>query len=117
MGGRLVPRELLATTPALSNFFSNPITVQWAHRLIGTVLGLAVIVFFVRVLRTQADHASRRLNTTLLTLVLTQYLLGVLTLLMKVPVSLGVIHQATALMIFGTWLWWVHHVRNAVPRG
>ena len=112
MGGRLVPAELLSKSPAVLDFISNPITVQWVHRVIGTLLGTAVIVFFVRVLRADVDRGSRRLNGVLLGLVLTQYTLGVLTLLLRVPVSLGVVHQATALIIFGTWLWWVHHVRN-----
>ncbi len=43
---------------------------------------------------------------------LVQYLLGVLTLLYFVPVALAVIHQATAMVLFGVWVWWVHHVRE-----
>jgi cytochrome c oxidase assembly protein subunit 15 len=112
MGGRIMPPEVLRTTPALLDFISNPVTVQWLHRIVGTLLGIAVIVFAVRVVRAQADPLSRRLNVVLLALVVTQYLFGVLTLLLHVPVSLGVVHQATALLIFGAWLLWVHHVRN-----
>ena len=112
MGGRLVPREALSTEPAMLDIISNPITVQWVHRVIGTVLGIAVIALCVRALRMQVDGPSRRLAALLLGLVVMQYTLGVMTVLLRVPVSLGVIHQATALILFGTWLWWVHHVRN-----
>jgi heme a synthase len=112
MGGSLVPPNLLALEPALLNFVANPGAVQWVHRVLGTVLGLAVVAFFVRVFRSDADSASRRYNVALLVLVTGQYLLGVVTLLFFVPVSLGVLHQATAMVIVGAWLLWVHHVRH-----
>ncbi|HEX2167216.1 MAG TPA: COX15/CtaA family protein [Longimicrobiales bacterium] len=112
MGGRLVPAELLRLDPLTRNFVENPIAVQWTHRVIGTVLLVTILVFVARVLRTAADAVSRRVGITMLSLISMQYLLGILTLVFLVPVSLGVIHQAVALVIFGTWLWWLHHVRN-----
>lgn len=115
MGGRLVPPELLGLDPLARNFLENPIAVQWVHRIIGTLLLLATAWFVLRVFRSAADEASRRLGLGLLALVSVQYGLGILTLLLRVPVSLGVIHQAAALVIFGTWLGWVHHVRNTEP--
>jgi heme a synthase len=110
MDGRLVPVYLLGPEASLRAFLDNPIAVQWAHRVLGTILGVAVVAFAAAVVRSDADAASRRLNVTLLTLVLVQYLLGVLTLLFFVPVSLGVIHQATAMIIFGVWVWWLQHL-------
>jgi heme a synthase len=113
MGGSLIPPNLLGLDPPLLNFVENPITVQWVHRVLGTVLGAATILFFLRVRSIpDVDGTSARLNTALLALMLTQYLLGVLTLLYHVPVTLGVIHQATAMVIFGVWLVWLHRVRN-----
>lgn len=113
MGGRLVPAELLDLDPLARNFLENPIAVQWVHRVIGTLLLVITAAFVVRVLRdATADMHSRRLGVLLLALLAIQYLLGVVTLLHLVPVGLGVIHQATALIVFGAWLWWLHHVRN-----
>lgn len=113
MGGSLVPAELLTLDPITRNFIENPIAVQWTHRVIGTALLLATAVFVARLLPARADRTSRRFAIAALLLICTQYLLGVLTLIHLVPVSLGVIHQAVALVIFGTWLAWVHHVRNS----
>ena len=113
MGGRLVPAELLQLDSVVRNFVENPIAVQWVHRVIGTLLAVTVVALFVRVRRLHADPRSLRLNTLLLVLVSAQYLLGVLTLIHLVPITLAVVHQATALMIVGVWLTWVHHVRNA----
>lgn len=112
MDGRLVPADLLSLDPLTRNFVENPIAVQWTHRVLGTVLLLVAAAFVVRVFRTTADSVSRRLALVLISLLSLQYLLGILTLIQRVPVSLGVIHQSTALLIFGTWLWWLHHVRN-----
>jgi heme a synthase len=117
MGGRLVPPNLLGLEPALLNFVQNPLTVQWTHRVLGTVLALAVVVVFVQVLRAKVDAASRRLNAALLGLMAAQYILGVLTLLYYVPVALGVAHQAIAMVILGVWIWWLHHVRTLGPLG
>jgi heme a synthase len=113
MGGRLVPEHLLWLEPAIRNFVENPIAVQWMHRVLGTVLALVAAGFFVQVARAGADAASRRLNGVLFGLIVLQYALGVLTLIHHVPVSLGVTHQAMAMVIAGVWFGWLHHLRNA----
>lgn len=112
MEGKLVPPTLYWLEPALVNFVQNPVAVQWVHRVLGTVLGLLVMGFAWQVLRSDADAHSRRLNAAFLALILVQYLLGVLTLVLFVPVALAVIHQATAMVLFGIWVWWWHHVRE-----
>ena len=112
MEGELVPPTLFWLEPAVLNFFQNPVGVQWMHRVLGTVLGLLVIGFFVQVARSDADPYSRRLNGIFLALILLQYLLGVLTLIFYVPISLAVIHQALAMILLGVWVWWWHHVRE-----
>lgn len=120
MGGRLIPSDLLWLENTLQNFVANPIAVQWLHRVIGTILLLSVLGLFVLVHKRVRDPLSRRFNLALLTLIAVQYALGIATLLLLVPVSLGVIHQATAMILFGVWLCWLHHakhtpVRLAVP--
>jgi heme a synthase len=117
MDGGWVPPYVLGMDPPLLNFVENPITVQWVHRILGTVLGLAAIALFARVWRSVRDGFSRTMNAALLLLILGQYLLGVLTLIFHVPVSLGVAHQAVAMVIFGVWLVWLHHVRAAPVPG
>lgn len=113
MGGRLVPPNAWALEPALRNLVENPITVQWVHRVLGTVLLLAAAAFVVRARSPRVDPTSLRLGRALALLVGVQYGLGVLTLLLFVPVSLGVLHQATAVAILGVWLVWLHHARGA----
>jgi heme a synthase len=112
MGGELVPPNVLGLDPPLLNLVENPITVQWVHRVLGTVLGLAALYFAARAWSALRDGGSRALNAAFTTLILVQYGLGVATLLLHVPVSLGVTHQAMAMVLFGVWLVWLHHVRS-----
>jgi len=112
MGGAWIPAALLDYQPALRNFVANPVTVQWMHRLLGTVLALAVIALATHMLRAPLDRATRRFALALLAIVGVQYLLGVLTLVNAVPVALAVTHQAMAMVLFGAWVMIVHHARG-----
>ena len=109
MGSSWMPATVLSLSPVISNFFENPIAVQWTHRVLGTVLSLAGIGLLVEMWRRGAPKASLQWGSAFVALLLTQYLLGVFTLLYFVPIALGVIHQATAMLLFGLWLLWVHH--------
>ena len=112
MAGRLVPPQLLEMQPVIVNFFENAITVQWTHRVLGTILLAAAIWFYLKVRAMEVDRLTRQLNIAFLALILVQYALGVATLVLRVPLSLGVIHQAAAMVIFGVWIVWLHHVRT-----
>ena len=112
MGGRLVPEGLLALDPPLVNFVLNPATVQWTHRALGTALASSTLFLFLRVRASDADVTSQRLNSILAGLMATQFLLGIATLLWRVPIGLAVAHQALALALAGVWVAWVHHVRS-----
>lgn len=111
MGGRWVPLEVNVLRPALSNVTANPVTVQWVHRILGTLLLLAAVALFLESRRRSVGSATRRMSALFAALVLVQYALGILTLLHSVPVYLGALHQATAVILFGTWIVWLHRVR------
>jgi cytochrome c oxidase assembly protein subunit 15 len=111
MGGRWVPLEVGSLRPLLSNAVANPVAVQWVHRILGTVLALAALGVFLASRRPSVGWATKRLSAVFAALVLVQYAFGILTLLHSVPVYLGAIHQATAVIIFGTWVLWLHRVR------
>lgn len=114
MGGRLVPPNALGLEPALLNFVENPYTVQWVHRVLGTVLLASAAGAALRMRR--EDRWMRRLSAGFLALVSAQYALGVATLLLAVPVALGVLHQAVAAVILVVWLGWLHRVRELARR-
>lgn len=112
MGGALVPRSAWTLTPAALNLIHDPSGVQWMHRLLGTVLLIVAFVLWLRVRRMQMDRTLRSLFGALLWAIAGQYMLGVLTLINVVPISLAVTHQAMAMAIVGIWVAAVHHVRH-----
>jgi cytochrome c oxidase assembly protein subunit 15 len=101
MDGKLIPGDLLLLEPAWRNFFENPKTVQFVHRcgayLVWTV-ALAQMMFALwRAPKT--THARRA--SLLFLLVTLQAAIGITTLLMQVPIDLGLAHQAMALVVLG----------------
>ncbi len=110
MGGGLVPPDFLRLEPLLLNLVENPSAVQWMHRVLGTLLLLAAAGLYWKVRSFRGmDGRSRVLNGVFFGLLALQYVLGVVTLLLVVPVSLGVAHQAAAMVLVGVWLVWLHH--------
>jgi cytochrome c oxidase assembly protein subunit 15 len=112
MNGRPVPEGALSLRPAVRNLVENPATVQWTHRLLGTLLLLAAFAVLARSRRAGTDRGTRRLSGVFAGLVLVQYGLGIVTLLTSVPVPLGALHQANAVLLFGVWVSWLHHARS-----
>jgi heme a synthase len=116
MGGGWLPPDFLRLDPALANLVENPSAVQWMHRLLGTVLLVAATWYAGWAARaTGVDRASRKFAFSIGGLVGFQYLVGVATLLLVVPVWLGVTHQALAMILVGAWLAAVHHAVHAAP--
>lgn len=117
MGGSLLPPDFLRLEPALLNLVENPSAVQWMHRLLGTVLLAVSAGFFLNVRRFHgSDARTGLLNAWLFAGIVAQFLLGVVTLLLGVPVWLGVAHQAAAMVLVGLWLVWLHDVLNRAVR-
>jgi cytochrome c oxidase assembly protein subunit 15 len=98
MEGRLVPEGLLALQPAWRNFFENPMTVQFQHRVLGLLTLAAVLGLWMA--RRRLAGAARRLAHLLAAAGVIQVGLGIATLLLVVPVPLASAHQAGALVVF-----------------
>ena len=111
MAGRLVPPSALALDPPTLNLVQNMATVQWIHRILGTLLLATAFVHFVRARGHALDVLSARLNGLLFLLIALQYTLGVFTLVLRVPVTLAVMHQAVAAAIVVVWVLCLHHAR------
>jgi len=71
--------------------------VQLVHRVLGVVVLVMVSILWAKAKKT--DIRIRKAATVLLVLVLIQFLLGVLTLIYAVPITLGVLHQFGAVLV------------------
>jgi cytochrome c oxidase assembly protein subunit 15 len=97
--GALVPPGLLFDRPAWRNFFENPLTVQFDHRMIAYGLFAVALFHAVDVWRTFEGRTLRIGAAVLAAVVGAQAALGIATLLMAAPLALAMLHQAMALVV------------------
>ncbi len=101
MDGALVPGDMLLLEPAWANFFENPKTVQFVHRIGGyTVFALALWHMVAARRRLPGTTHSRR-AFVLFHLVLLQAAIGIVTLMWQSPLHLALTHQGMALVVLG----------------
>lgn len=99
MGGHFIPPGFLRMDPAWLNIFENGTAVQWMHRMIAyLVLAVALHVWW-HGLRAAVTAVQRKALHAIGVLTLLQFALGVATLLLRVPVWLGVAHQINAVLL------------------
>ncbi|MDX1671104.1 MAG: COX15/CtaA family protein [Balneolaceae bacterium] len=114
MNGDWIPANFMALQPWILNLVDNPGTVQWIHRVVGTLLAGMVFVFWIRLLIRNSDAQTFYLGLILLTVLLIQYLLGIFTVLLHVPVVIGVSHQAVAMLFTGVWVALYYRYRSGM---
>jgi cytochrome c oxidase assembly protein subunit 15 len=100
MDGRLVPDGLMVMTPWWRNIFENPMTAQFLHRLLAYGIALAALLNALSLAR--APGGTGRFSAwALVAVVALQMALGIWTLLSSVPLHLGLLHQAGAMLLLG----------------
>ncbi|MGU3398381.1 COX15/CtaA family protein [Brucellaceae bacterium D45D] len=99
MDGAIIPSDLFIQSPWWKNLFENPKTVQFVHRMFAyTVLALSLVHVF-QTFKSAPGTTHARRTVLLLGLVLVQAAIGIATLLMSVPLHLGLTHQFVALIV------------------
>jgi heme a synthase len=103
MGGKIIPGELLAFTPWWQNFLTNHASVQWLHRVLGTLSFLIVFSLGLRC-AWQGNAVLKTLGYGLMGLITLQFMLGIGTLLSHVAVPVATLHQSGAVIVLLTLL-------------
>lgn len=99
INGALIPDGLGALSPWYLNLFENPLTVQFDHRMLAyTVVATVVAQAIWLSVRSSRHLAASAL--VVLAFALLQATLGVWTLLLAVPILLGLAHQLGAVAVF-----------------
>jgi cytochrome c oxidase assembly protein subunit 15 len=107
INGAFVPSGLGEAQPLVLNLFENPLTVQFDHRMLGYTVVLATILQAGWLALRRAAPELVTSAFILMCLALLQATLGVWTLLLAVPIGLGLAHQAGAILLFAAAL---HHL-------
>jgi len=113
--GSLVPQgsRLFFDMPLWRNFFENPLTAQFDHRMLGYVICLLALLHLLNVVRLTRQRAVRADAVLLAASVIVQAALGVFTLLSVAALPLAVLHQAMAMV---TLTFAVIHAARVMPR-
>jgi len=108
MGGSLVPEGIGALSPWYLNPLENMVAVQFNHRWLAILTGIILVAWYIRG-RSHFEEAMLQRSFKLVgMMVIIQLVLGITTLLMQVPVLLGALHQAGALLLFSALLFNLH---------
>ena len=108
MGGDWIPQGISALTPWYQNLFENRVTVQFDHRLLAITTGALLLGWYIKGRRRFNDRSITLSFKLIGMMVIIQLTLGISTLLLQVPVWLGALHQAGALLLFSVLLMNLH---------
>lgn len=109
MNGEWVPQGWLALSPWWRNLFENAVTIQFMHRCIAVLVLLSIVLLFLAA----RQQSFKTYASLALLFVCVQIILGISALLMRVPVVLGVSHQAGAVALLASCLLVAHVARKA----
>jgi cytochrome c oxidase assembly protein subunit 15 len=99
MAGKIIPDGMYVLQPLWLNWFENITAVQFNHRLIAYLLALLIPLFCFFVSRQGITARSRKAAYFLLLMLLVQFVLGVTTILLSVPVVVAASHQGGAIIL------------------
>jgi cytochrome c oxidase assembly protein subunit 15 len=116
MAGQWIPDGMWSMTPAYMNLVENPTTVQFTHRVIAVATFLAILALWLAARRAAMTRSQRLWLHAAGIVAVIQVALGISTLVLRVPVSLGALHQAGAMALLTVLLGLAHESRPRVKR-
>jgi len=111
MADKVIPDDLFAYAPWLSNFTENPTTVQFDHRILGTSTLAFITYVFLKSRGVPLTPRAQKAATAMFFMGWMQVGLGITTLLTYVPTSIAAMHQAGALVTLSSALWLSHELK------
>ena len=95
-------------SPFWKNFIEGKSGVQFVHRYLAYAVVILVMMIWWRTRKRSLTMPQHRGVQALLALVFVQFVLGVLTLIMHVPIALGVLHQVGAFFLLSAYTFTLH---------
>jgi cytochrome c oxidase assembly protein subunit 15 len=108
MLGRLAPPNLFRS---FINIFESPQTIVFIHRWFAFAVFLAIAaLYFVARKQNLSEEIKTGFNW-LLGLVAFQIVLGILTVVLRVPLVIALAHQTGAVSLFALMVYFIHRLR------
>lgn len=103
MGDSIIPNEITSGKFGLNSFY-DPVFIQFIHRMLAYIVTIAILVTCLIGLKIQNLLLSKSLVYLIITLIL-QVIVGILTLIYLVPITLALLHQIGAVILLSNLLW------------
>lgn len=115
MGDQWIPNGLWASYDnPLLNFANNIVLIQFLHRWWAAVVVVLVLGMVFRSLTLGVSPLARWMLRGIFGIVVLQFIIGIGTLMMGVPVFMGLAHQFIGLMLYGASIVVLYEARNRV---
>ncbi|MEM7463263.1 MAG: COX15/CtaA family protein [Pseudomonadota bacterium] len=95
----IIPTGLFQLSPAWLNFFENPKTVQFVHRIGGYILLLLALIQLIATMQVSTANTHKARAVIMFALVTIQAAIGIVTLVLQVPMSWALMHQGGAVIV------------------
>jgi cytochrome c oxidase assembly protein subunit 15 len=115
MGGEVVPAGYSQLAGWWTNALENPVAAQFHHRVLAILTGIAAIALAWRAGKAPLDAETVRAVRAVGAVALVQVALGIVTLLLAVPIVLGVLHQLVGVMALSAGVLALHQVQGGPP--
>jgi cytochrome c oxidase assembly protein subunit 15 len=115
MGDAWVPQAVGNLEPFWKNFLEGRAGVQFIHRSLGILLFLFGLRILWPLFSSGASQGLRKAGFFFGGSLLLQFLLGIFTLLLEVPLSLAVLHQFGALVLLAANVLLIHRGSKGTP--
>lgn len=112
MGEAWIAEGVTALKPWYENFLNGLAGVQFIHRYMAYLILILVGIIFFNGLRMRLSYSQTLGIKALALVVVIQFLLGVLTLIYAVPVTLGIVHQVGAFALFASNIFLIHRLKK-----
>jgi heme a synthase len=112
MGESWIPEQVTMKETFMKNITENASGIQFVHRTIAIIIVILICVIWRasnKLTLTKPQHTG---ITLLIYGVVIQFILGVFTLIYKVPVILGALHQTGAFFLFASCIYLLFHLNN-----
>ena len=107
--GKLIHETVtIEQNPVWKNFVEGKSGVQFVHRYLAYIVVVLIALIWIRARKLTLTLQQQNGLRWLLGLVLIQFILGVFTLLLYVPVWLGVLHQVFAFFLLAAMTFTLH---------
>ncbi|WP_159021324.1 COX15/CtaA family protein [Formosa sp. L2A11] len=106
--GKFIHPSVYAYNSFLGNILENPSGIQFVHRIMAIVVVSLIVALWYKSKKLQLTSNQKKAVNALLILVCFQFCLGVFTLILYVPVWLGVMHQVGAFFLLTAMTFMLH---------